>query len=309
MKHLSYYKQAELLLRILPLINSEKVFALKGGSAINFFIRDLPRLSVDIDLTYLFVKDRSQSLSAISDSLINISEKIRRMLPGCSIHSRKIKQTDFTGKLIVKWNRETIKIEPNYLIRGTVFDTEIKSLSKKTEELFETSMNIQLLSMEELYAGKICAGLDRQHPRDLFDIKILLENEGLTEKIRKAFIVYLISHNRPMVELLDSQLKEDIRGNFKREFEGMTSEPVEYDELVAAKDELMRLIRKALTIEERQFILSVKKRTPEWGLLGLEGIEKLPAVKWKLKNLNNFHRVNRTKYKNAVAKLQTWLEV
>jgi hypothetical protein len=47
-----YFRQAELLLRVLPLVDREAVFALKGGTAINFFVRDLPRVPVDIDLVY-----------------------------------------------------------------------------------------------------------------------------------------------------------------------------------------------------------------------------------------------------------------
>jgi predicted nucleotidyltransferase component of viral defense system len=58
MKDTVFFRQAELLLRILPLIYKEYVFALKGGTAINFFVRDLLRLSVDIDLTYLPLKNR-----------------------------------------------------------------------------------------------------------------------------------------------------------------------------------------------------------------------------------------------------------
>ena len=71
-----YQKQAELLLRILPLVMREDVFALKGGTAINFFWRDYPRLSVDIDLTYMKVQKRDLSLLDISDRLASIEARI-----------------------------------------------------------------------------------------------------------------------------------------------------------------------------------------------------------------------------------------
>ena len=64
-----YYNQAELLLRILPLIYRQREFALKGGTAINFFFRNLPRLSVDIDLVYLPIEDRATTLQNISNLL------------------------------------------------------------------------------------------------------------------------------------------------------------------------------------------------------------------------------------------------
>ena len=64
-----FFRQAELLLRVLPFVNEEKIFALKGGTAINFFFRDLPRLSIDIDLTYLPINDRETALTDIEKAL------------------------------------------------------------------------------------------------------------------------------------------------------------------------------------------------------------------------------------------------
>jgi predicted nucleotidyltransferase component of viral defense system len=76
-----FFRQAELLLRVLPFVNEEEIFALKGGTAINFFLRDLPRLSVDIDLTYLPVNDRETALNDIDKALLRISERVRRQFP------------------------------------------------------------------------------------------------------------------------------------------------------------------------------------------------------------------------------------
>lgn len=86
-----YFKQAELLLRIIPLIDKEAVFALKGGTAINFFVRDLPRISVDIDLVYLPIGERDVSLREITSSLIRISRGIESNIPGTKVMSRKIR--------------------------------------------------------------------------------------------------------------------------------------------------------------------------------------------------------------------------
>ena len=89
MRETVFFKQAELLLRVLPLIQTESVFALKGGTAINFFVRDLPRISVDIDLVYLPVNDRETALGQMSDVLNRISEMIERRIPGTQIVQRK----------------------------------------------------------------------------------------------------------------------------------------------------------------------------------------------------------------------------
>ena len=61
-----YAEKVEILLRVLPIVMDEKVFAVHGGSAINLFVRDLPRYSVDIDLTYMPLQEREESLNDIN---------------------------------------------------------------------------------------------------------------------------------------------------------------------------------------------------------------------------------------------------
>ena len=202
-----FHKQAELLLRVLPVVMREDAFALKGGTAINFFWREYPRLSVDIDLTYIKIKQRDESLSEISNGLKSIAVDLKKIMRNIQITPRLTSGSNLANGLIIKLNDATIKIEVNTVIRGTVYPIVEKSLCKKAEQEFELSLKARTLSFEDIYGGKICAALDRQHPRDLFDIKLLFGNEGLTDKIRKAFLVYLISHDRPIVELLNPNLK------------------------------------------------------------------------------------------------------
>lgn len=76
-----YRSQVALLIRILPFVAEEPDFALKGGTAINLFVRDMPRLSVDIDLTYLPVQDRKASLAAIDAAMKRIAALIERGIP------------------------------------------------------------------------------------------------------------------------------------------------------------------------------------------------------------------------------------
>lgn len=297
-----YYKQAELLLRVLPVIDKENDFALKGGTALNFFWRDFPRLSVDIDLTYLPVKGRDESLKDINDRLLKIKDGISRIISGTNITGRT-SQGNLLSGLLVRQNESTIKVEVNTVIRGSVFPAERKRLCKKAEDIFELSVSTQTLSFADLYGGKICAALDRQHPRDLFDIKVLLDNGGITENIRKAFIVYLISHNRPMNEVLNPGL-QDIRPVFENEFAGMTEEEISLEDLVNVRSVLIERIKNELTTDEKRFLLSFKRKSPEWKLLGLNGIEDLPSVKWKLLNLG---KMKPKEHEKAYRKLGEYL--
>jgi predicted nucleotidyltransferase component of viral defense system len=303
MKDTFFFKQAELLLRILPLIHKEEVFALKGGTAINFFVRELPRLSVDIDLTYLPVNERDYALNDISHGLMRIFKEIKRRIPVSQIVLKNVRGTKTLKGMVVNQEGATVKIEPNLVLRGSVYPPEIRTLSKKAQGLFELSVQSRTLSMDELYAGKICAALDRQHPRDLFDVHFLFKNEGLTAKIRRAFIVYLISHPRPMIEILNPHPK-DVIDIFEKEFKSMIDKDVTYYDLDSTRDKLVSMLRNELTTEERRFIVSVKEGRPRWELFALKRIENLPAVKWKLLNIR---KMDPSKHQEAVLKLRGYL--
>jgi predicted nucleotidyltransferase component of viral defense system len=302
MQNERYLKQAELLLKVLPHIAREEVFALKGGTAINFFWRDFPRLSVDIDLTYLPIKERELSLVEISDSLTSIQLRLERIFPDIKI-TQKLKDKKIYG-LILNLDGATVKVEPNTTIRGAVFPIVNKKLCTKAEEKFELSTAVNTLSLEDLYGGKICAALDRQRPRDLFDVKLLMKNEGVTAGIVKAFVFYLISHDRPMVELLNPGL-QDISQLFENEFAGMSSEDVKLEDLISVRSDLISKIKTSLTDEQKKFLLSFKNKKPEWKLSGIDGIENYPSVKWKLMNLE---RMEEKKHAATYEKLKEYLE-
>jgi predicted nucleotidyltransferase component of viral defense system len=296
-----YFKQAELLLRTLPHIAREEVFALKGGTAINFFWRDFPRMSVDIDLTYLKVQDREMSLVDISNRLINIESRIQRTIPALTITQKK--SDGLINGLLINSTEAVVKVEVNTIIRGTVFPVIKRKLTEKAEKKFELTTSVNTLSFEDLYGGKICAALDRQHPRDLFDVKLLFENEGVTEGIVKAFVFYLASHNRPMVELLNPGL-QDVEQTYNNEFAGMTADEVKLEDLISVRNDLITRIRKSLTAEQKPFLLSLKSRKPEWELSGIEGIENYPSIRHKLINLQ---RMNDKKHNLAYDKLKDYL--
>ena len=292
------------MIRALPHVAAEECFALKGGTAINFFWRDLPRLSVDIDLTYLPIEPREPSLENISESLSRIGAGLRRAIPGVQVQEARARDSDRVVRLFVQDDVARIVIEPNQVIRGTVFPTEQRDLVQPAEEMFEMAVSVPTLALADLYGGKICAALDRQHPRDLFDVKLLLDEGGIDEPTRKAFVVYLASHNRPMSELLDP-IRKDIKAAYENEFAGMVRAPVTYDYLADAREALVESLRNDLTSNERQFLLSIKATEPRWELMELPGIEDLPAIQWKLANIQ---KMGPDKQREAFERLQAVLE-
>src|SRR5262249_10614943 len=158
-----FFPETRLMLRILPYVAAEKDFALKGGTAINFFLRDLPRLSVDIDLTYLPLAPRDESLQAIGSAMERISNSIRKAIPTAKIQGNYLKDPRRLSKLFVNEDGVQVKIEPNEVLRGAVYPSEEKNLSKRAEESFGSYVSIKTLSTADIYGGKLCAALDRQH--------------------------------------------------------------------------------------------------------------------------------------------------
>ena len=300
-----YLQQAALLLRVLPLLADEGVFALKGGTAINLFVRDMPRLSVDIDLTYLPVEGRDVSIAGISHALNKFGDRIKESLPQTRVHRAIGPGRGITGSLVISNNNVTIKIEPNFVLRGSVFPCETKELCSAAQKQFSAYTEVTTLSCADLYGGKLCAMLDRQHPRDMFDAKLLMENEGISTEIRQAFVIYLASHVRPMHELLDP-IYLDMRSIFESEFVGMSQIPVSYEDLEAIRREVALRLRADLHNNERQFLLSVKAGSPAWELLPIPGIDKLPGIQWKLANIA---KIERTKHEMQLEKLKRALEL
>lgn len=288
-----YARQVELLLQILPIVGEQEAFALKGGTAINLFIRDMPRLSVDIDLTYLPIQSWEASLQEISAALDEMAARIKSAVPKCKILKVPGPSKGSLEGLVITTPQAQVKIEPNPVLRGSVFPCETRALSPTAQEEFGAYVEMTLLSSADIFGGKICAALDRQHPRDLFDIKYLLQKEGITDDVRRAFVVYLASHSRPMHELIRPSLL-DVRREFKGEFQGMSRVPVTYEELETARDSLIRILQEELTDAERRFLLSVKSGEPDWALLPLSKIDQLPGIQWKLLNIRKMDSKKQT---------------
>ena len=298
-----YYRQVQLLLRLIPFVARHDCFALKGGTAINLFVRDFPRLSVDIDLVFLPMMERHEALQTIKHHLETLASTIMTSIDNTRVIRSFQDKTDAL-RLLVERDGVQIKIELSPVLRGTVYEPLVMPVSEAVEEEFGFA-EMAVVSFADLYAGKICAALDRQHPRDLFDIKQLLDNEGLTVDLRKALLVYIISHPRPIAELLRPHFK-DISAVYEGEFRNMADQDIPQAELEAAREQLVRLIHTSLTPQERAFLLSFKNRTPDWSLLELSGIDRLPAVRWKLQNLT---KMPSEKHVEAYVRLEKVLKI
>jgi predicted nucleotidyltransferase component of viral defense system len=289
-----YLKTARLLTQVAPFVLADDTFALKGGTAINLFVRDMPRLSVDLDLVLPdHTLSRAAALKQIKASLGRTADHLKSK--GFQTHLAGSPDAGET-KLLVKRDGIEVKIEVNYVMRGTVRPVEIAGLTAKAQEVLQVELEIPVVSLDDVYGGKLVAAMDRQHPRDLFDVMHLLANGGISDGIRRAFVVYLASHNRPIHEVLFPPL-HDVTYEFEANFNGMTTEPVELDALLAAREQMIAILHRDLDANERAFLMSLADGEPDWSRMAVDHLDALPAIQWKLHNLAKLKKANLAKFK------------
>mgnify|MGYP002074892847 CR=1 FL=1 len=284
----AYRQQVALLLTVLPEVAKEKCFALHGGTAINLFVRDMPRLSVDIDLTYAPIEDRNTSLQHIAEALGRIKANVERAIPGVRITTRLE-----VGKLQISANKADIKLEVNLVNRGILAEPKEMILCEKAQTSFEAFFTIPVVPMGQLFGGKIIAALDRQHPRDLFDIKYLLEKEGFTQEIKEGFLLFLLCSDRPIHEIIAPHF-QDQRSALSNQFSGMTDEEFSYAAYESVRENLVATIHQYLTDRDKAFLLSVKNLTPDWSIYNFE---RFPSISWKLRHLQKLKDQNPGKHR------------
>lgn len=288
-----YAEQVRILMRMLPIVAGETVFALKGGTAINFFIRNMPRLSVDIDLTYLLPEDFNEALSKMDSALGRIETAAKRAAPELKIQ-RIAGGGNLRTRLMVSGDNASIKIETSPVLRGVVEAPVIMQTSDAVQEAYGFA-EMSVLAFNDLYAGKIHAALDRQHPRDLFDILQLYENEGLSEPLFNVFLIYAASSSRPIHELLNPNFK-NLDEPYAKEFLGMTREEVSIKSLEEARARLVEDIQSRLHDDTAKFLLSLHDAEPDFDLIGIPTAETFPAIGWKLQNLQKLKTDNPGKH-------------
>ena len=290
-----YRQQVSLLLSVLPEVAKEKSFALHGGTAINLFIRDMPRLSVDIDLTYLPIEERETSLRNIADALQRIKANIEKVIPGVRITPRLD-----AGKLQVSSSGIDIKVEVNLVNRGTLAEPQNMPLCEKAQTTFEAFCVMPVVPRGQLFGGKIVAALDRQHPRDLFDVKYLLNEEGFTEEVKKGFLFCLLCSDRPINEVIKPNF-QDQRSAHANQFAGMSDEAFSYEEFEETRERLVEAVNTALTENDKAFLLSVNEVNPDWNIYDFQ---RFPSINWKLQHLQKLKTNNPKKHSEQLERLK-----
>jgi predicted nucleotidyltransferase component of viral defense system len=301
-----YKAQADLLLQTIPYVAKETIFALKGGTAINLFVRSMPRLSVDIDLTYLPIDDRETALKSISDGLGRIKADLEKSISGISVTPASREGQDV--KINCQVPGAQIKIEVNTTTRGSINQPGLMRVHKVVEEAFGRFAAINVVSFSELFGGKVCAALDRQHPRDLFDVRLLQDNEGLSNDIMIGFLVALLSHMRPINEVIRPKFI-DQRHAFETQFSGMADIPFSYEDFERTREQLANDIHLKLTEKDRLFLMSFKEGIPDWKKFIVRNAKELPAINWKLQNIIRLKKENSKKHKEMVRSLERALYV
>lgn len=287
-----YTDQVQLLVDILPVLSREERFALKGGTAINLFERDLPRLSVDIDLTWLPVQDFETDVVAISAALEHLAETFRARPLQLQVQTSGGVKTGAITRLICSRGRARVQIETSPVMRGAVHPVRTMTVQPAVEQTFGFA-STQVLDFADLYAGKLAAALSRQHPRDLFDIGLLLDDERAGGTLWHTFLVYLTCSPRPAWEMLAPREPVDFDTIFDAHFKGMTAEPVTAAQLLETRTRLLSWISDRLDEASCAFLWSVEDEDPDLGLIGLERAAALPGIGRKLQNLARRSQVKR----------------
>ena len=301
----SYVETVRLLLATLPEVFEFPKFALKGGTALNMFVQNMPRLSVDIDVVFTdHMTPRTEALKEIAAGLADAQQRLK---------SRGIESELVTAvqgeetKLFVNRNRLVVKVEVNHVFRGTLLPVTTKRLEKNARDLFTTEVSAPVLACSELYGSKIVAALDRQHPRDFFDIEQMFAGAGLHSAVADCFTCYLAGHNRPTHEVLFSR-DHDLRMVFENEFQGMTRVPVSIERLENARTRLRKELLGSLSSAHRRFLLSILECEPEWDLIQFAHLKDMPALRWKIQNLTKLKSANPKKFQQQAAALREKFE-
>ena len=296
-----YAQKVELLLRLMPIVMEEGVFAVHGGTAINLFLKDLPRYSVDIDLTYIPLSDRKASLEDICKHLESISEKAKKAFKGMHIVPNYS-----TSKLLCEYRGKQVKVEVNQTKRGLVGGNAVTvPLSDKAQDEFGLYCEANIVPLTQLYGGKIAAALSRQHPRDLFDVKYM--DIPLAE-CREGLIFCLLGSDRPIHESFSPRLI-DQREPMANQFEGMTDIPFTYEEFEETRSKLIADVKQLMTDADKHFLLSFESGKPEWEGYEFEYFKDYPSVKWKQINLEKLAKQNPLKLEDEANKLKEVFDI
>lgn len=299
-----YHEQVRLLVALLPFLNDEPCFALKGGTAINLFVQPFPRLSVDIDLAYLPLEPRDEALHRCRQALQRLAQSIGTQLPGVKAELQDNRRDEL--RILVRRGRSQVKVEVSPVLRGTVHPPQQLDVVEAVEDEYGFA-SVQVVSLPDLYGGKLCASLDRQHPRDLFDVKLLLDQGGLDRSVFEGFLVYLLGHPRPINEVINPRMKP-LEAIYRKEFVGMAITNIPLPQLEEVRHRLLERLAQLITDDDARFLLSFKQGEPDWSLFPIAGVDQLPAVMWKLANIKKMRPDKHEQFLNLLGHALTKLK-
>ena len=294
-----YRKQVALLIRIMPAVYKIKEFAVHGGTAINLFHRNLLRYSVDIDVTYIPIENRQQSLASINQKLLEVKKNIEKTIPGIVV-----KHKPDVWKLLCTLGDATVKIEVNATKRGIIGDVVELPLCEKARNEFSMGCKARTVSFSQLYGGKITAALSRQHPRDLFDCKYM-ELQSFDD-VKNGFMLCLLGSDKPIIESLQPNDIDQTEA-LENQFQGMTETPFGYEDYLESRTALLSLVNGGLTITDKEFLLSFEQGEPDWQKCCAGDLSQYPSVQWKLLNIGKLKESNPVKFEQGVNKLRRYL--
>lgn len=291
-----YRQKVELLLKILPFVTDEDCFAIHGGTAINLFVKNLYRLSVDIDVTYIPVEDRNTSLKRINEALVRIADRVKRRFRDV----RVIPRLDIS-KITCESRGCQVKIEVNQTKRGLVCGSAVlRPLCEKAQSMFGMEVDARIVSIPQLYGGKISAALSRQHPRDLFDVKQM--DIPMTD-VKEGLIFCLLGSDRPIHESFAPNLI-DQHDAMERQFSGMSEIPFTYNDFEATREKLVNDVNSVMTEDDKRFLISFEELTTDWENIPYSSFKEYPSVRWKMQNLQKLKASNPKKLKAEADKLR-----
>jgi predicted nucleotidyltransferase component of viral defense system len=295
----AYRKQVVLLIRMMPLVYNVEDFAVHGGTAINLFVKNMPRYSVDIDLTYLPLKSREESLKEINNHLADLKHQIEKSIPGVRVvHKLAV------WKLLCTKDGAMVKIEVNGTKRGIIGMVENRMLCQKAQMEFLMECTARTVPFSLLYGGKIAAALSRQHPRDLFDCKYMEINSF--EEVKNGLLFYLLGSDKPIIESLQPNLLNQ-KGALQNQFRGMSDAAFDYADFEVTRKALVKLVNDSLTNSDKEFFVSFESGAPEWEKCCAGDLSRFPSIQWKQQNILTLKSINPSKFESGIDKLRRFI--
>lgn len=268
-----------------------KTLALKGGTAINLTIFDLPRLSVDIDLDYSENSSREDMLAARS----TITDRLEKYMTanGYSL-SPKSKHYHALDSFVFEYRnstdmRDNMKVEINYMLRCHVLETSRRRFETAWEP---AGVSVLSLAPIEIFAGKIVALLNRTAPRDLYDIHNLVNQDALDKSdktlLRKCVVFYsAIGSESPPFEFPLSNIDRVTKQRIKTDLTPVLRSKANFD-FASAQSQVKLWLEDLLMIEdkERAFLEAFRSNEYRPDLLFdsdeiLARIKNHPMARWK----------------------------